>query len=146
MCVCVHTHTHTGPLKYIYFRGPVHEFVHGWGPASLARQEGTWVVGQPACWSNSSSRGQCDISLLLYRIYTEWPDYYAFRDHNDLATQCILQDDHPDISSTYLIPFIVTIILLNLFLNYISHPSDYSDYQFVRFNLFICINEDNLFL
>ena len=24
---------------------------------------------------------------LLHRIYTEWPDYYAFRDHNNLATQ-----------------------------------------------------------
>ena len=29
------------------------------------------------------------ISLLLYRIYIEWPDYYTFRDHNNLATQCI---------------------------------------------------------
>ena len=30
------------------------------------------------------------IILLLYRIYTEWPDYYAFRGHNNLATQCII--------------------------------------------------------
>ena len=30
------------------------------------------------------------ISLLLYRIYTEWPGYYAFRVHNNLATQCKL--------------------------------------------------------
>nr|KAF6338209.1 hypothetical protein mPipKuh1_007935 [Pipistrellus kuhlii] len=26
--------------------------------------------------------------ILYIHTYTEWPDYYAFRDHNNLATQC----------------------------------------------------------
>ena len=29
------------------------------------------------------------ISLLLYRIYTEWTDYYVFRNHNNLAILCV---------------------------------------------------------
>ena len=28
------------------------------------------------------------ISLLLCRTHTQWPDYYVFRDHHNLATPC----------------------------------------------------------
>ena len=48
--------------------------------------------GQLASLPAGQTLGRGDnlhISLLLYRIYTEWPDNYAFRDHNNLATQCI---------------------------------------------------------
>ena len=72
---------------YIYIRGPVHEFVHGWGTASLARGRGHgWLASLPVD-PTTGLGDNLKISLLLYRIYTEWPDYYAFRDHNNLATQ-----------------------------------------------------------
>ena len=39
VCVCV----------YVYIRGLVHVFMHGWGPASLARGRGRgWLAGLPA--------------------------------------------------------------------------------------------------
>ena len=76
------------PLN-IYIRGPVHEFMHVWGPASLARGRGHgWLASLPA----GQTPGQGDnlhISLLLYSIYTGWPDYYASIDHNNLSTQYI---------------------------------------------------------
>ena len=63
----------------MYIHGLVHEFMHEWILASLP------AGGTPDRGDNFH------ISLLLYRIYTEWPDYYAFRDHNNLANQCLLQ-------------------------------------------------------
>ena len=83
VCVCV--------CVCVRIRGLVHEFVHGWGPASLARGrgQGQWA-GLPA-GQTPGSGDNLHIRLLLYRIYTEWPDYYAFRDHNNLATQYNVQ-------------------------------------------------------
>ena len=67
----------------------MHEFVHGWDLASLARERGhRWLAGLPAGPTPGGGDNLHIISLLLYRIYTECPDYYAFRDHNNLATQC----------------------------------------------------------
>ena len=73
---------------YIYIRGPVHEFMHGWGLASLARGRGHGQLASLPAGRIPCGGGNLNISLVLYRIYTEWPDYYVFRDHNNLATQC----------------------------------------------------------
>ena len=70
----------------IYIRGLVHEFVHEWGPAR-GRGHGQLAslpAGRTPGWGDN-----LHISLLSYRIYTEWPYYYAFRDHNNLAIKCI---------------------------------------------------------
>ena len=91
----------------------MHEFMHGWGPASLARgREYEWLASLPAGLTPGGG-DNLHIILLLYRIYTEWPDYYAFRDHNNLATQCrycnlywpthtvsLLSEIHPKVRSS----------------------------------------------
>ena len=63
--------------------------MHEWGPASLTRGRGYGrLAGLPA--GQTLGRGDnLHVSLLLYRLYTEWPDYYVFKEHNNLATQDI---------------------------------------------------------
>ena len=55
------------------------------GGAWPAWPGGGEVVDLPA-GQTPGRGGNLHISPLLYRIYTEWPDYYVFRDHNNLAT------------------------------------------------------------
>nr|KAF6353587.1 hypothetical protein mPipKuh1_010500 [Pipistrellus kuhlii] len=61
----------------------------GGGPASLARGRGHGQLAGLPAGRTPGQGNNLHISLLLYRIYTEWPDYYVFRDHNILAIQYI---------------------------------------------------------
>ena len=71
VCVCV-------CCVNIYIRGSMHEFVHGWGPANLASGRGHGRLARLPAGTTPGRGDSLHISLLLCRIYTEWPDYYDF--------------------------------------------------------------------